>query len=153
MRRFITLTSVAAVAALATACGGGGGSSAPSDASKADFCKSYVSVLDYTNPMEQEQPTGKDIKEYASNLEETGTPEDMSDEEREGFEVFIEATDKLEDDTKMEDADDIAKVSEEDKGKVDKFDAYAQDNCKAEMQAKIKEMMPEMPSGMPTPTP
>ncbi len=74
-------------------------------------------------------------KEYADKLEEVGTPENISDDAREGFEVFVEELGDLdEDDVKeyLEDpSKDIAEVSEDDEKKVDEFTEYAAKECGA----------------------
>ncbi len=96
-RTRLTLSSaVLLVGAAASACGGGG-SGAPDDASTKDFCATQSNLFknlmptDMANP---EVPTGKEMatafKEWAADLEEVGTPEDISEDARAGFEALIE---------------------------------------------------------------
>ena len=84
------------VGAVTSACGGGS-DGAPTDASKEDFCATQSDLFknlmptDMSNP---EVPSGeamaKAFKGWATDLEEVGTPEDISDDARAGFEALIE---------------------------------------------------------------
>src|SRR3546814_9804235 len=89
-----------------TACGGG----APTDASVKDFCaavndESAYEDLDFENP--DPEAFLDAIKKQAEKLEEIGTPEDIPDDAREGFEISPDQVDEL-------NADDLDFESEED---------------------------------------
>lgn len=72
-------TALAAVAlAGLTACGGPEGSEAPTDASKDEFC-TVINGLDTSDP-----------EGFVDDLVEVGTPSDIPDEAREGFEVMVD---------------------------------------------------------------
>jgi len=128
LKRYVGAGSAAVLLAFSlTACGG-----APTDASTKDFCEA---VQDFP---EQSEDAGKVVdsyKEYAEKLDEVGTPEGISDDARDGFEVFVEElTDLDEDKVKefLEDpSKDIAEVSEDDQKKVDDFTSYADKECGA----------------------
>lgn len=119
---------------------GCGGGDAPTDASKADFCETYVD----TDALTEEDATGADVRDWADNLEETGTPEDISDDARKGFEVFLEAAKDIDEDAK---ADDIEEpdVSAEEEKQLEAFGEYVGTTCTEEMQKKMEEEMPELP--------
>jgi hypothetical protein len=91
----LTMTSAVLVVGAATsACGGGG---APTDASEKDFCETQTSLLsdlmpdDMSNP---ELPSGEEmakaVKEWGADLERVGTPEDIPDDARKGFDNVVE---------------------------------------------------------------
>jgi hypothetical protein len=134
---------VAAGAVLAmgglTACGGsdGGdsGSSAPEDASKDDFCTAFNGL--YENVMSQ--ATSGDpsdaiaaFKDWANDMKDVGTPSEMPDDARRGFEVFVQEALKIDDDASAEDlqnlGDDLPK-DDQDAGEA--FGTWAQENCPA----------------------
>jgi hypothetical protein len=93
-----------------TACGGGA-SDAPDDASKEDFCDAYNSSSDLGEDASAEEQV-EAAKDQADKIIDVGTPEDMSDDEREGFEIFTDAI-------KDVDEDDIDKFTEA--GSEDEF--------------------------------
>ncbi len=97
IRTRLTMTSaVLLVGAVTTACGGGS-NGAPTDASEKEFCDTQSSFFkdllpeDMTNP---EVPSNEDmaeaVKDWGAELEEVGTPENISDDARAGFEAVVE---------------------------------------------------------------
>lgn len=92
-----------------TACGG-----APTDASKDDFCKVAL-----------DQP-GDDvdaIHNWADDLEEVGTPEDIPDDARDGFETLIDVAKDINEDDLKEDSNFEDEFSDEEQ---DNFAAYGE---------------------------
>lgn len=93
--RLTTTAALLVVGVVATGCGGGDG--APSDASEEDFCSTQSSLIDdllpddLTNP---EVPTDEEmaeaVKGWGDKLEEVGTPEDIPDDARAGFEAVVQ---------------------------------------------------------------
>jgi hypothetical protein len=137
IKRPVAAAGAAVLLALSlTACGGG----APADASKEDYCKA---VGDAGSEEFGKAITDKDydkaadlIKESAEKIEEVGTPEDISDEEREGFEIQLDAVKKLNgDDLKeafeAEDGEDPfeADLSDDEKDKVEAYNKYENETC------------------------
>lgn len=131
MRHVLTGAALLLVVGTSAACGGSDAGSAPDNASKEDFCEAYVGFYEL-----EDDATGKDLHDYADELEDTGTPDDMSDEEREGFEVYIDAINDVDEDEKVEDMDDpdVSK-SDEEKGKA--FSEYANEKCKDEINEAV----------------
>ena len=119
MRRLLASAGLVLVAGTLTACG-----SPPDDASKSDFCQAIQAA-----PIEDE-PTQDDVDEWVDTLNDTGTPGDISDDERNGFEVLVEALDEADVDDIDDDADfdDVVKDSD-DREDVDKFFAYVTETC------------------------
>lgn len=140
---------IAATAGL-TACGGDGG---PTDASHDDFCKVQTSFLDDLNADTSEDEAMKKIKELADDMEETGTPENISDDARKGFELTIKAIKDLPDDADKKDFEEIEKdFSKEEKDQMKAFDEYSSKECKDEMQQQMDDMLKDMESSMPSPS-
>ena len=91
----LTMTSaVLMVGAATSACGGGG---APTDASEKDFCETQTSLLsdlmpdDMSNPeLPSDEEMAKAVKDWGADLEEVGTPEDIPDDARKGFDNVVE---------------------------------------------------------------
>jgi hypothetical protein len=150
IKRLAAAGSTAALLAFSlTACGGDAStdasqkSSAPTDASTDDFCEAFNSSTDVFadidpegEPSEQAGEAVDAFKEYADKLEKVGTPDGISDDEREGFEIIVEELGDLDEgevEKYLEDpsGEDIAQVSEDDEKKVDAFTAYAGEECAA----------------------
>lgn len=128
IKRPIAAAGAAALLAFSlTACGG-----APDDASKDDFCKTFNdSAFAQDIDPEDFDAQADALNEYSENLEEVGTPEDISDDARNGFEVIVEAfgdvdADDLEDEDAQKAIEEKYKDDEED---VNAFFEYAANKC------------------------
>ena len=110
-----------------SACGG-----APDDASKDDFCDAVNSDALTDVDISDSEAYLDALKKQADELEDVG-PEDISDDAREGFEVYIDAikdvdADDLKNPDDLEDA-----ISEDDQDKVGKFFEYQATTCTPEI--------------------
>ena len=140
--------AVGAVALLAfslTACGG---SDAPTDASKDEFCEAYLDTSWIEDIGEEDYEGFVDAaKERAEELEEIGTPDDIPDDAREGFEIELDAARDLDaDDVReaIEEQDaDFLDVDEDDQKKYEALSEYVADECGT----------PGLPSDLPTDLP
>lgn len=138
-RRLRVLAAPALLVLSLSACGGGGG--APEDASQEDFCQVYTDEPDLDESLSDASPEeqAKAIKDAADDLadsfEETGTPEDIPDDAREGFEISLDNVKALDEDEikkaiEDEDADFFdSDVSDGDKKKVEAFEKWASEYC------------------------
>lgn len=91
--RSLAAVGVAPLLALSlTACGsGGGGGGAPTDASVDDFCSVEEEFEGIDGVAEGDyEGFASAASSAADKLEEVGTPEDISEEAREGFETMID---------------------------------------------------------------
>ncbi|WP_210651073.1 hypothetical protein [Nocardioides sp. SYSU D00065] len=153
IRTRLTLTSAALlVGALTSACGGGAADGAPTDASKDAFCKAQSSLfteldIDFTNP-DAELPTEKDMADamhsWADELEEVGTPENIPDDARDGFEETVKAASDISaEDLESPDLEALENdLSEEAQKSMESFSTYVTDTC-GSMFGDVE--MPEMP--------
>jgi hypothetical protein len=132
------VTAAALVAVLA-GCGGGDAGSAPDNASTEDFCDAYLSMLDEMMTMDPESDDAVTaIREWGEKLEEVGTPEDIPDDARDGFEVILEALSELDEDSTQQDLEDLGgDLSAEEEQASEAFGEYVTETCPMEM--------PEMP--------
>lgn len=110
-----------------SACGG-----APTDASQDDFCEAYNdNALNGDIAEDDFDAQAEALNDYSDKLEETGTPEDISDEARNGFEVVVEAFGDISSDDL--DGDDTQKALEDkyadDQDDVEAFFEYANEQC------------------------
>lgn len=145
-----------------SACGsddssGGGGDepeAAPESASVEDFCAAYTGdpsdLPSDPSPEEQVQS----IQDAIEELADVGTPEDMPEEAKAGFDVYLEAAADLEpeDVQALEEAaqapdpkaasEEVLGFSEEEAAQVDALQQYGMETC-----------VPEAPSGAPTDIP
>lgn len=129
LRRGAAAGSLVLLASMATACGGGDdGASTPDDASSDDFCSTYSDILSGIG--DQEEPDAGAIKDFADQLAEVGTPENISEDGREGFEIFIDTINDLPDDASAAEIEDFdPDISDEDDAKVDAFFEYTATEC------------------------
>lgn len=130
--------SLVLVAGTASGCGGG----PPTDASTEDFCGAYTDAqnmealeeLDPEAPPEDQAKIVVDaLKEQAEKLEEVGTPEDIPDDAREGFEIVLEEVGNLDEDEVAEaiknEDDEFGNPSDSDKEKTDALEEYVDETC------------------------
>ena len=125
--------AVGAAALLAfslTACGG----SSPDDASQGDFCKDVGEAFNQDFATEPDEDQFNDFKDKVADLGDTGTPKDIPDDARNGFEVFVDAVDELDyDDVKDAGADEDFGISDDDQKDFEAFFAYAGTTCAEEL--------------------
>lgn len=140
-RRVRAGVGAAALAVVLAGCGGGGGGggSAPDNASTEDFCEAYTSMLGSMMSVEPDSAEAVSVvKEWGEKLEEVGTPEDIPDEAREGFEVIVESLSELDADATEEQLDELGgDLSAEEEQATEAFGEYVTETCPMEM--------PEMP--------
>lgn len=112
-----------------TACGG-----PPRDASVPDFCSAVTdrSWVDGLDPDSSGDEIVDALGKWADELEETGTPDGIPDDAREGFEITIDTLHDLDPDD-FDSPDDLRGVtgdlSEDDQAKVDALTDYRSEKC------------------------
>lgn len=130
----------AAVVLLAgmTACGG----DSPDDASKDDFCDAMEKVINEADDFDK-------TKDAVADLADVGTPDDMDDDARDGFELLVDAYDDADDEDELEKAEDDLDSDEEDQS--DAFGKYYLDKCGSQMPSGLpSDMSTDMPTDIPT---
>jgi hypothetical protein len=124
MKRPLATAGATVLLALSlTACGGG----APSDASVEDFCDTAADTLSnefLTAYQEKDYDKIADLlKKTAERAADVGTPDDIPDDAREGFELQLEAYEEL-------DAGDVEKGFEAETGKEPFAGEFSDDELK-----------------------
>ena len=140
--RLTVSTAALLIGAAASACGGGGaGDGAPSDASEKEFCQTQSSLLedlmpaDMSNPeLPSDEQMAKAVKDWGAKIEQVGTPEDISDDAREGFERIVEMADEIDaSDFSIEKLEQLEAggkdASAEARKQADAFEKYLTDTC------------------------
>ncbi len=151
MKSALLAASLVLVGGTALGCsGGGGGAGAPTDASEEDYCAGYQSLFDDMSTMADATDAEiiAQIKDWAATMEETGTPEDMPEDARAGFETTMTLINDLDDDAQQEDFEKIDEdLSEDETAQVDEFDTYTTDTCGSPMDnLEVPEIPTETPS-------
>lgn len=154
MKPALLAASLALVAGSAVACSGAGGAgAAPTDASEDDYCTAYQSLFSDMSTM-TDATDGQiiaQIKEWATTMEETGTPEDMSDDARAGFETTVSLINDLDEDARAEDFEKMDQdLTEEETAQVDEFDTYTTETCGSPLDNMETPEMPEAPAETPS---
>ncbi len=141
--RLTVSAAVLLVGAVASACGsgGGGGDGAPADASEKEFCQTQSSLLedlmpaDMSNPeLPSDEQMARAVKDWAKKIEQVGTPEDIPDDARRGFEAIVEQANEIDaSDFSIEKLEQLEAggkdASAEAKKQADAFEKYLTDTC------------------------
>jgi hypothetical protein len=139
------LGAAALLAISLTACGGGA-DNAPDDASKGDFCKDVGEAFNQDFESDPTEDQFNDFKDKVADLGDTGTPDGIPDDARNGFEVFIDAVDKLDyNDVKDASDDEDFGISDDDQKDFEAFFAYAGTTCAEELGVPT-----DLPTDIPT---
>lgn len=153
MKSALLAASLVLVGGTALGCSGGGSEGAPTDATEEDYCASYQSLFDDMSTMTDATDAEiiAQIKDWATTMEETGTPEEMPEDARAGFETTISLINDLDDDAQQEDFEKIDEdLTDEETAQVDEFDTYTTDTCGSPMD---NLEVPEIPTETPSETP
>lgn len=159
LTRISATAAVLLVGAVTSACGGGsgGGSGAPSDASETTFCETQASLIedllpdDMTNP---EVPSNEEmaaaVKNWGKKLEEVGTPEDIPEDARAGFEAVVQQAKEINaEDFSIEKLEELEQGGKDASAEVKKqataFSDYLTDTCGNPMDDLDLPDMPELP--------
>lgn len=156
IRSRLTMTSaVLLVGAVTTACGGSSG--APTDAGEKEFCDTQASFFkdllpeDMSNP---EVPSNEDmaqaVKDWGAELEEVGTPQDISDDARAGFEAVVEQSRDIDaSDFSIEKLEELQQGGEDASAEVRRqaqaFSDYLTETCGNPLDDLELPEMPELP--------
>jgi hypothetical protein len=156
IRARLTLAgAVLLVGAVTSACGGGSG--APSDASEDGFCEAANSLMSDLLPEDMgtpELPSDEDmaqaVKDWGSRMEEVGTPEDIPDDARKGFEAVVDQAKEIDAaDFSMEKLEELEKggadASQEVEEQADAFGDYLTETCGNPMDDIELPEIPEIP--------
>jgi hypothetical protein len=156
IRARLTLAgAVLLVGAVSSACGGGSG--APSDASEDGFCEAANSLMSDLLPEDMgtpELPSDEDmaqaVKDWGSRMEEVGTPEDIPDDARKGFEAVVDQAKEIDAaDFSMEKLEELEKggadASQEVEEQADAFGDYLTETCGNPMDDIELPEIPEIP--------
>lgn len=139
-RRVAAATAPLLLALSLTACGGSDADDAPESASKEDFCEVYRDEPDESADLESKSVDEQVdyaidyLRDATDRLKDVGTPEDIPDDAREGYELYLDVIDDLSDD-ELKDVltagDDPFRdaFSDDEQEKADAFDDWANDYC------------------------
>ena len=156
IRARLTLAgAVLLVGTVTSACGGGSG--APSDASQDGFCEAANSLMSDLVPEDlstPELPSDEDmaqaVKDWGSRMEEVGTPEDIPDDARKGFEAVVDQAKEIDAaDFSLEKLEELEKggadASKEVEEQADAFGDYLTKTCGNPMDDVEMPELPELP--------
>ena len=124
---------VAALVLTASATAGCGGGEPPDDASQQAFCDNFNAIIKDLGSLgddAKETEMVRAIKSAGEKLAETGTPKDIPDDARQGFELELQKIDDLDDDASQQDLARIdSGLSDDERQQVDAFNKYVGDTC------------------------
>lgn len=163
-RAALTIASTALVLTGVTACGsdsagdgGGSGSAAPANASKDDFCTAFNGLYEKVMADLTSADTSKAItafKEWAADMKDVGTPDDMPEDARRGFEVFVDAAQDIDDDASIDDLQNLGDdLSQADQDAGDTFGEWASENCPSDLSDLASSIPSDLPTDLPSDLP
>lgn len=163
LKRRISLVGVPALLALSlTACSGSStdASGAPDDASLDDFCSAFGGLGDLVDAGDDTDAAVDAANDLAADLDEVGTPSDLSEDQRNGFEEYV----KFLGDIDSSDVDELASSDEADvfgdsADDVTGFIQYAITSCPdalSDLTGDLPDLpsdtdLPDLPSGTDVP--
>lgn len=106
-------------------------SDAPAAASEEDFCEAFNAVFGDLAAI-QTQPTEDqwtELQAKVETLDEVGPPEDISDDNREGFDVLVRAVTETEYDESLDFTGEIPGATADEQAKATGFVQYAATLC------------------------
>jgi hypothetical protein len=107
-------------------------SDSPKDATKDGFCEKFTGLSAAVAQATSGDTSAaiKGLKDWVGEIEDYGTPSEMSDDARDGFEILIASFKGVDDDASMEDLQKLgADASAADTKKVEAFSAWTSENC------------------------
>jgi hypothetical protein len=137
MVRMSVLAAPLLVVGLLAGCGddGAGGddaADAPSDASVEEFCQPFVDMLQEVSAHGEDLSDADAVrlaKETADKLREAGTPEDMPEDARKGFELVVEKLAELPDDATKDEVEKAQQLTEEEQTYSTALSQYIASKC------------------------
>jgi hypothetical protein len=134
MKHVLMAATLVLVAGTTVGCGGGDkdGGGAPAAASEKEFCDTFTAFSEDMagSSTDDTKAQIKTAKEGVDKLAEVGTPEGISDDARDGFEIFVDTIKGIDDDASEKDLQNIdSDLSEADNKKVTAFTTYYSETC------------------------
>ena len=112
--------------------GGDGAADAPKNATVEEFCQPFVDMYDDVVAKGAEISDADAVtiaKDTAEKLREAGTPEDMPEDARKGWELVIEKLADLDDDATKEEVQAAQNLSQEEQEYSHALAKYVAENC------------------------
>lgn len=136
--RRLAVGGVLVLVATLTGCSDSDGDSADGGtASLDDFCEEFNDLVDEVLEAGTDDADAmvRAVREWAADIEEVGTPEEMPDDARHGFELFVDKAADLDEGMGLEDLQNLGRdLSEDDQADGLAFTEWTQENCPLEQQ-------------------
>jgi len=138
IRAALNVLAGLALAAALTACGGGddgdsGAGDAPDDASTSDFCDGFNALFEKVIAKAasgDSEAMISALKDWAGDMEDIGTPSDMPEDARNGFELFLEQAEELDENATLDDLQNLGDdLSEADQADGEAFGTWTEEHC------------------------
>jgi hypothetical protein len=136
MKRALLVASLVLVAGTVVGCGddgSGSDASPPTNASKEDFCGVFDDMLTELGALDADAKPAeavKALKNAADDLGDVGTPKDMPDNARDGYELILDEIEKLDDDSSREDINQLGEdISDAQEKSMAAYEKYLGEEC------------------------
>jgi hypothetical protein len=144
MKHALIAASLVLVAGLGAGCGGGDdqepetsptSASATAASATEKFCEAYNSLGEEfeAGAQPKQKQVVQALKRWADELEQTGPPENMPPEARDGYELIVETVQKIEDDATQADVQKLTQAfSKAERVSSNEFGQWVQKTCPRE---------------------
>ena len=134
MRALLVTATLVVAGALTAGCGGDDKTveAAPAAATTDEFCAAYNSLFESFSAAEPptDEESVKALKDWSAEMKDTGTPEEMPEDARRGFDLVVDTVEGVPDDASQADIQALSDgFSDEDKTDSEAFGKYATETC------------------------
>ncbi len=116
--------------------GGGGVADAPKNASVEDFCGAFLDLIQQASAA-GDMTDAEQValaKDLAAKLQKVGTPEDMPEDAREGFEKALQLINDLDEDATPEEMEQANEdLTEEEQANQEALSTYISEKCMSQL--------------------
>lgn len=139
VRGWTAVACLGLVTALGACSDAGGGAAASDDPSLEEFCETFDGLFERVLSEDvagDRAATVRALQDWAKDLEEVGTPGDIPEDVRHGFELFVEQAQAIEEDASLADLERLVEdPSAADHADGDAFSDWVQDSCPLDVPA------------------
>jgi hypothetical protein len=127
--------------------GGDGGEAAPDDATQEEFCEAYAGLFSSFGEMDPGDTSAgiRAFQDWSEEMRDVGTPEDIPEDARRGFEVMLDSIDDIDPDATEEELNQLGEdlsQGEQDSGTA--FVTWATQECPDAMKGMMGDLEDRM---------
>lgn len=145
--RLSAAAGIVLIAGLLAGCGDEGGEAAPDNATQEEFCDAYAGLFSSFGDMDPGDTSAgiEAFKDWGDSMREVGTPEDIPEDARRGFEVMLDSIDEIDAEATEEELAELGEdLSEGDQESGTAFVTWATEECPDAMKGMLGDLEDQM---------